>query len=85
VTDPDCSFRRPAEGNGSMSPAPVPATFGHGCSAPVRVALPAPLSQGLIWAKSAPPFSLDLIGLRANERRCNGLSLVSRPEMEGDG
>jgi hypothetical protein len=73
---------------------PIPAAFGRARSEPARVPFPTlfigdPPVQvcgtSHRHSTSSAAVSLGLIGLRANERRCNGFTLVSRPEMEGDG
>ena len=82
MTVPDCSFDRTGRESQRFDESrALPATFGHARPESGRVSnSPYP---GTHLGKSAPPFSLGLISLRANERRCNGLTLVSRPEMEG--
>ena len=74
------------------SARPIPATFGHARSEPLRVAVPDGFLGDPSWqvrtaihrhTTSSAAVSLGPIGLRANERRCNRFKLVSRPEMEG--
>jgi len=74
------------------SARPIPATFGHARSEPLRVAVPDGSLGDPSWqvrsaihrhTTSSAAVSLGPIGLRANERRCNRFKLVSRPEMEG--
>jgi hypothetical protein len=78
----------------TRSAGPIPAAFGHLRSEPPRAPFPTlfigdPPVQvcGTCHrhATSSAAVSLGLLGLRANERRCNAFTLVSRPEMEGDG
>jgi len=70
----------------------VPAAF----DTPVRTQLGSPSQLGFIGdapvrvcgvshrhGTSSAAVSLGLRGLLANERRCNGLTFVGRPEMEG--
>jgi hypothetical protein len=82
VTVPDCSFDRTGRESQRFDEFRAP-------SRNVRSRRPesgrvsnSPY-PGIHLGKSAPPFSLGLIGLRANERPGSGLTLLGRPEMEG--
>jgi hypothetical protein len=81
----------------TASAGPFPATLGHR-SEPDRVAFPYGSLGDPICASArgeqvrtasnrhttlSAAVSLGLLGLRANERRCDGFTLVSRPEMGG--
>ena len=76
----------------TSSAGPVPGAF----DTPVLTQLGSPFQLGILGdppvqvcgashrhSTSSAAVSLDLIGLLANERRCNGLTFVGRPGMEG--
>src|SRR5215216_4806203 len=77
----------------TSSAGPIPAAFGHAHSEPPRAPFPILFIGDPVHlcgtchrhSTSSAAASLGLIGLPTNERRCNAFTLVSRPEIGGDG